>query len=622
MSTRARSTRQHALSVRLQVTCTHLVLWSVLVVLPLSLDRFVLPKLTVQFLAATIGIGAAASNDSLRWSKPLAALLGLIGVLAVSSLISASPATALLGTSSRRLGVLSWLLLAGLFALGSAYSGVRKVSDLAWSMVGAGSIVAIVTVCQTLTSQGGARPTSTLGTATSTGLIIAVTFVLTVGGLIRTQRRWRVALGIAVLVQTSALLLSGARGAWLGAGLGLAFLASASMKDLSWTRRGAAIAVVVLATAILVVLLPGVRARTSTLLAPTEGTAGGRIALLGVGLSAFTEKPLLGWGADLGRPALHAHLTEGFEGRYGDRRIEDRVHNTVLDFAVWGGAIGVVALGIFVTAVAVGLRRGRQVWWIQVTSAVAIVYAAHLFFNFPNPDSDAVVWLLVGAAVPVGSITLRAPSWAAAIVGVSLVAAVLPPLIDGLESEVRMNSGADAEVRGDIEGAERLYRAAVAAHGSARTYEVLSRFGLRVGHADLAADAANAATRLDPSDPYLTELSVQAMSELARQRRDSTLAQKAVATARILVAASPWDGSLHLVLGNACIAAHDPTCALAEYLKATEITPSRPEAWHNLGTVQLATGQRAEAVASLRHALALDPDNRKVRDQLAALGAG
>lgn len=607
---------------RLQVACTHLVLWSVLVVFPVGLDKFVVPKLTVQFLAATIGISAASTNGSLRWSRSFATLLGLILVLTAASFLSASPTTALLGSSARRMGIVSWLLLAVIFALGTAYSRVRELSDLVWSMVGVGSIVAIVTVCQALTSHRGARPTSTLGTATSTGLIVAVTLVLTVGVLSRSPRRWRAALFTAAVVQMSALLVSGARGAWLGAALGLALVGSARVKDLSWRRRSLAATAVALTAAILVVLLPGVGARTSTLLAPTEGTAGGRFALLGMGLSAFAEKPILGWGADLGRPALHAHLVKGFEERYGDRRVEDRVHNTVVDVAVWGGALGVLALGIFVAALAIGLRRSRDVWWVQVTGAVIVAYAVHLLFNFPNPDSDAAVWLLMGAAVPAGSISLRAPNWAAAIAAVSLVAVILPPLIDGLEAEVRMNSGANAESHGDLDGAERLYQEAVAVHRSTRTYEVLSRFELRAGHADLAAQAADAAVRLDPSDPYLAELSVQATSELARQRSDSSLAQKAVARARDLVGASPWDGSLHLVLGNACNAANDSACALTEYLKATEITPSRSEAWQNLGAMQLATGRRTEAAASLRRALALDPGNQQVRDLLASLGAG
>lgn len=609
-------------SARIQIACTHSVLWSLLVVFPIGLDKFVLPKLAVQVLVALVGIGAAATNGSLRWSRSLTALMCLIAVLTLSSLISASPATALLGSPARRMGIASWLLLAMMFALGSAYGRVRDIGSLVWSTIGVGSIVAIVTVFQAATSSTGIRPTSTLGTATATGMVLAVTLVLTAGALLRNDPRLRAALALAVILQLSALLLSGARGAWLGAAAGLAAATFPFWKLLSRARRGAAIAVAAVALTTLIVVLPGVGARTNTLLSPHEGTAGGRIALLDMGASAFADRPLLGWGADLGRLALHSHIPKGFEARYGDERVEDRVHNVVVDVALWGGALGVIALGWFVAAVARGLRSERSRWASRILSGAAIAYAVHLLFNFPSPDSDAALWLLVGAAVPTSSTRLRIPAWSAALAASCLGLALLPSLVDGLEAEIRMNSGADAEQRGDVGIAQRDYRAAVAAHASARTLEVLSRFELRVGHLDLALEAATAAMEHDHSDPYLAELRTAALAAYAQQKGDEALAHEAIAVARKLVAESPWDGSLHLVLGNACTAANDMACALDEYRRATDITPSRSEAWHNLGVVQLATDQPEAARASLQRALDLDPTNQKARDQLAAISEG
>ena len=106
------------------------------------------------------------------------------------------------------------------------------------------------------------------------------------------------------------------------------------------------VAVVALAS----LLVPGIAGRAGSLANPTEGTAGGRLELMAMGLAAVGDHPVFGWGPDQSRPAMHAQIDRGFEAEYGDDRVEDRAHDVFIDLAVWAGVPAAASSNVMTVA--------------------------------------------------------------------------------------------------------------------------------------------------------------------------------------------------------------------------------------------------------------------------------
>ena len=609
-----------AASLSIQEWCTHGVVVSALVATPFGVDRFLLPKLTVLTVLVVVGLGAAAVNGRLGWGRTFTALATLIAVLVASSLLSADPTTALLGTASRRMGVVSWVLLGGVALLGAAYRGLGTIDRVLRTLMVVGSVVAAIAIFQTISDAAGTRPATTLGSAAATAALLAVALVVSIAALFEGVLWQRVITGSAAAVQAIALVSTGSTAAAVGALIGASLVGAHVWRRLDGRARAASVAAgVVFLIAVLV--LPGVRTQPSDADRAAESTIRGRTELLGMGAAAFTDRPVLGWGADQGRPALHAHIPEGFEARHGDDRVQDRAHNVVLDVAVWGGVLGALALLWFGVVVFLAVRRQWHDWGPRVVGAALVAYAAHLLFASPGADTDAAMWLLLGLVAPLGTKRLRPPTWAVGVTAVVLLAVSVPPLAKGLAAEYWMGKATDAESGIDTALAGDLFERAARTAATARTLEVLARYELRAGYTDRAPEVARRAEAAEPSDPYLTELRVASEAAIALLNRDTALAASAMKDARVLVEESPWDGSLHLALGTACEAAGDLDCAQAEYSAASEIVPQRIDGWIGLGRVQAALGDTDAARASLTKALEIEPGNEAAAQALSDLGA-
>lgn len=610
-----------AAGMRVQELCTHGVIVTALIATPFGLDRFLLPKLAVLAVLVVVGLGTAARNGAIGWGRSFTALTALIAVLAASSLLSSDPTTALLGTVSRQMGVASWMLLGGIALLGAAYREVADIDRLLRTVVMVGAAVAVVAIAQTAIDGPSVRPVSSLGSAPATGAVLAVAVVVSTAAALARRLGQRALIGSAAAVQAVGLLLTGSRAALVGAFLGVAVVSAPTWRRLGNRARIGSLLGGAAVIALTVLVLPSVWPNDSTSVRPAAESAGGRVELAGMGFAAVADRPVLGWGADLSRQAMHAHIEEGFEARYGDRRVEDRAHNVLLDVAVWGGVVAVVALLWFAATVFTGVRRQREHWWAQVVGAALIAYVVHLLFGFPSAHTDATMWLLIGLAVPFGVRRLHPPTWVPAALGVGLLALTVPSFATGIAAEFWMGRAVDEEAGLDTAGAGDLFERASEMHPNARTLEVRARYELRAGYADRAPEVALEALRDEPSDPYLTELRVATSAEVALLNRDSVLGSEVVTAARSLVADAPWDGSRHLVLGTACLAAGDLECALAEHRAATEIVPTRADGWSGLGRVQVQLGDTAAARASLATALELDPDDPVALQVLTELDA-
>ncbi|MDE2335304.1 MAG: tetratricopeptide repeat protein, partial [Rhodospirillales bacterium] len=165
----------------------------------------------------------------------------------------------------------------------------------------------------------------------------------------------------------------------------------------------------------------------------------------------------------------------------------------------------------------------------------------------------------------------------------------------------------DAERAGDLDDAERRYRAALA--DPAAPALASSRLGLlllRRGHAaeavvHLAAAAAarpdNAADRVNLAGALLTA------------GRFDEARDMAISALRLAPNLAP----AHAALAAACLAAGDAHGALAAADTALALSPSHAEAWFTCGTALAALGDAEGSVRALETALELAPGHARAR---------
>jgi O-antigen ligase len=605
---------------RVQEWCSHGVVISALVMLPGALDRHQLPKFAVLALMAVVGVAAAAVNGTLGWSRTFTALGVLVGVLAVSSLVSDGVMTALLGSGARRMGVASWVLLGAVAALGSAHRQVGEVGRLFRTVVSVGSAVAALAVFQVVKGGVGTRPISTLGSAAATGAFLAVSLVITCAVLRGDRSVRRPLVAGAIALQTVALLCTASRGALAGAVIGVLMVCSPMLARLGRSARISAILTAVVVAGAVVAVMPSAGSSDSATPRAPDEVMEGRADLIGMGIAAIGERPVIGWGADQGRPAMHPHIPEGFEATFGDARPLDSGGSVLLDITMWAGIIGLLAMLWFVITAVAGARSVRGEWWRAASCAALVAYGVHLVAGSPSAHTDATMWLLLGVVTPLGARRLRLPVRAATPVAAVLVGVLTLMFGRGLVSEWWMGRAIAKEEAFDTALAGDYFLRAREFSSSARTLEAFARYELRSGYTDRAPEAARLALDAAPADPYLVELRVATDAAVAQLDANAAAGEVAADEARGLIEQSPWDGSLHLVLGDACMATGDLDCAIAAYSDATEIIPRRGDTWRLLGIAHEVNGEIDAAKAALRKALEINPKDAVADQHLVDLG--
>jgi len=128
----------------------------------------------------------------------------------------------------------------------------------------------------------------------------------------------------------------------------------------------------------------------------------GRLTAVGAGITAFTERPLLGWGTDNFLSAWGRHFDyeeTGIETRF------DRAHSKVVEELATKGAAGLAAYMFVWAAMAWALirayrrrRRGLDRAFIAIIGAAMVAYFTQNLFLFDNPASTLQFSLLAAFA--------------------------------------------------------------------------------------------------------------------------------------------------------------------------------------------------------------------------------
>ena len=367
-------------------------------------------------------------------------------------------------------------------------------------------------------------------------------------------------LGLAALA-AFALLVTGSRGAWLGAAAGTAVALLLVWRSsglsvravLSTTsRRVVAIGAVVLG----VVLLPRVVERM------LSGDAG-RLELWSAAWSMFTSSPLVGVGPGAW-PGLRASTPISDD----NLAVLATSHNSILQVLTDAGLIGALAAAWLIATIAriawraLGVDRpaaDRRLAIVVTASLVAVGVHSIVDTQFHLPAVVLLVLHLVArlelaAGLPEGAPASRRPTAVTAVAGALVLvgAALLVPIDTGMVYAAAGNQALD---RDDPSAAARDFDAAVALHdlpayrlgqalarrslgddaGAAASLEAMERaepFTFVIAQrAALASEPEALWARADASGPYDATASVN----LAAQRFESDAATAAQALADAMV---------------------------------------------------------------------------------------
>ncbi|MFT7473580.1 MAG: O-antigen ligase/Flp pilus assembly protein TadD [Verrucomicrobiales bacterium] len=573
-------------------------------------------------IAVSLGSGDLRSQPLPRWS-----VLGWIGVLLAMSISTATSADswhALIGTPERHLGLASWVLFAGLFAVSSLYpfSAVEVVSRAAVLVAVASGVWAILESLDIGwfdSAFAGDRVGGPLGQPAYLGagmlLVVPLAAAAAVDRFNSITARLLGASGTALGL--CALALSESRAAWVGA-LAAAALLVIRRKQIIGGLVGAA------AIAALLIFTP-LGDRAATLTDVDSGVVAGRLDEWQVGARAVLDTPtfgITGHGPEGYRTVFGEHVDEAYVVTYGRDVITDRAHNGILDTALTGGlsaaaAMLLLQIGLVITA----LQRIRANTPLDVAlGAASIAYVIQQLFLFPLAELDPVLWIVAGLLIArrPHRLSTRAPLFRqvsggrrAAMFGAGFLSAVAA--IAGL-SDVAADHAVLDVVEAD-DGATAL-RAADRARDrrpdSIRYDFIAARAASAGGTADdfrTSLDRLQHGLALSPKDPaFLTE-QANVLLEIARRSTDERDLDVAMDALEERDALDPNNPSTQQSFGTALALDGQTNAAIAQLEHAAALDPTSIESLLNLALVQLEDGRLDDGATTLERVDDLAPTN-------------
>lgn len=560
--------------------------------------------------------------------RPSRAWLVFLAVVAVAAASGVDPLYAWIGTPERRFGALTWLLCAIAFVVGQQLD--EDDSRFVSLMAATACLVAGLWAAAEqlgwepirLTGTGD-RPVATLGSSAFLGGLSALLVPACTGIAVdpRWHRSGRRVAGSATAAGVIALVVSGARAAWLGlAVVGVSAVVlrrqriAARRRDWRAVRRRLALASsLAVAAVVFLGVVTGAGGRIADAAGERGGGVGGRLDEWRVAARVVANRPVTGVGPEGYRVAFGGAVDEAYEQDHGRDPLPDRAHSALLDIAATTGLVGLVAFacvaaltGRFVVrAVRVG-----PVWVAGLATGVA-AYGVQALFLFPVAELDTVARLLAGVVVARTArrdeqVRIRPPRLVPALVGVASAVALAAGALDVAADRVaRRTLAAVADSRPvDADAAARLRPDAVRYRlVASRAFEastVAGAHALALGQLDRALD-------ISPRDPVANAERSRLL--LNRARRTGAPADIAVARSNLeaLARRDPRNAQTQLRLGIVLDLAGDDTGAERAWIAAERLAPRSAAGPTNLALAYARAGRWEEAKAAAERALRRDP---------------
>jgi len=551
------------------------------------------------------------------------AVLAYAAAVQVATLWSLDPATSWWGTLERMDGAFAVLHFLALFLL---LAGVFRLLD-DWRIcfhlwLASGAVVAAVAIGEYFL-QGRVRPGSTLGGPTFLATFALFQIFFGVCILIMEESRGRRVWGAGcVALNLVSLWLTETRGAMIGLAAGLVAVAVLLLVyERGRPRLKLASAVVSLPLLAAPAVLHFARAsdlvRRSLVLdrlsaiSPRDPTVRTRLILLGVSWNAFKARPIRGYGPELflvayGRYCNPEELT--YEPGWFDH-----AHNKLADVAVMDGLIGLVPyVAIFIAAGALllgALRRGNpQRALIMAAFGMLIAYFVQSLALFDAPVSSVLLYSLLAFIVTL----TRTPDSLAAVAAVEKKKKPTPPA-------------------SKMPGWQRGIVAAAAVVAMACAYANLMAFVQAESAIDLAGDL-NDPNEFERGFRQMLAYGAWPTGELVEMAGDDLigsgeLKNPAFASAGRAVTAEmearaaahrEVDPRFFITLGTLYNEQSPADASLLPRAEsalktAMELAPRWPDSYDALALTDLLAGRTDAALALLRQAVDLNPDNGQAR---------
>lgn len=399
---------------------------------PWSYNAFALPKalllrLVLLLLAGAVLLQLTSTRPSSPASPPpgsmqriLWAALALGGTLLLATLFSVNPPLSWWGSYQRQEGLLTWAAYLTLFGVTTLSLTARWQLTWVWRALvwGSGPVVGYgllqgLGLDPFVWQTDAVSPLlSSLGRANFLGSYVVLVLPLTLGRLAVSARRWPY---LALLTaQFSCLLLTQARGAWLGLAAAMVVL------GLGWAvagrRRWLGLTTLLLAGVVVSLLLvlntspapvdalaqvPGLE-RLARLSDTSTGSTAARLTIWRTTLALIAARPWFGYGPETMQPVFERVFPPQLVYYQGRHVVVDRAHNLWLDLAMSAGLVGVLALAWLLGSLGRlawhGLwnapDRGSQALWAGL-SAGLVGHLADLQVSFESVGTAPIFWLML-----------------------------------------------------------------------------------------------------------------------------------------------------------------------------------------------------------------------------------
>lgn len=561
--------------------------------------------------------------------RPARAWLVFLVVVAVAAASGVDPLYAWIGTPERHFGALTWLLCGVAFVAGQQLDedDSRFVSLMA---VSACLVAGLWAAAEQLgwdpirLTGAGDRPVSTLGSSAYLGAVAALLVPACLGVAIdpRWQRSARRVATLAAGAGVTALVVSGARAAWIGlAVVGASGLVlrrqriAARRRD--WRavrRRMVVLSALAVAAVVGLGVATGAGGRIADATGARDGGVYGRLDEWRVAARVVANHPLTGTGPEGYRVAFGEAVDDAYEQDHGRTPLPDRAHSAVLDVAATTGVVGLVAFACMVVLVGrfvVRALRVGPVWVAGVATGVA-AYGAQALFLFPVAELDPVAWLLAGVVVArvvrrEEVVRLRPPGFVPALAGVAAVVVFVAGALDvAADRRARRTIAAIADSRPVVDGA-----AAARLRPDAVRYRLVAARAFVAGAGPGARRKALAqldrALDVSPGDPVAGAERARLLLQQARRTGDVADVAAAVSGLEALIGHDPRNAELLLRLGIALDLAGDAAGAEKAWLAAERLAPRSAAGSTNLALAYARAGRWDEAGAAAMRALRRDP---------------
>ncbi|NTW28716.1 MAG: tetratricopeptide repeat protein [Coriobacteriia bacterium] len=427
--------------------------------LPITYDQFDIVKVFVQRVLGIVALAAwswdlLARGGKIRRTPVDWLILAFLAWVAITTVTSISPQTALFGKYRRFEGLLSFINYAVIYFLVLQFADrPSRVKTLLKSLFFSSVIVAGYGVLQyagldpiswgSLPFEAN-RAFSTFGNPDLLGGFLMFSLPVALGlALAEEDLAWRLAYWAGFGLNVVCWIAAFTRGAWIGGAVGLVIVGiiawrhSAKLKAVDWVPMGIVTAI---AGAIVAVSLRSTNEvmnfalRFKSILNLDTGSGLTRTEIWSAALDAIKARPIFGWGADTFRLVFPKFKPAAYTKDAGYLSVADNVHNYPLQLAAGIGIIGVLLLyGIFAWA---AVRSAKTVFkrsddprhiLLGACWAAAGAFLVQLMFGISVTGSAFLLWVMIAIVLVPSATTIevKAPNWGIALGVVISVAAIM-----------------------------------------------------------------------------------------------------------------------------------------------------------------------------------------------------